>query len=118
MDIFWVDTHQFVSTMLIWTVSIPVLLFLCFTCLRDNIRYACIPVIIATLVFQVLIVIHALWVIAWVVFLWQASHYYVIVAHTYNIIVLLITLCIAALYRYFFAKRDLLKADDEEIDAA
>ena len=50
--------------------------------------------------------------------LWAAGHWWVSVAMALNIVVLLGTILIATLYKLNFAKRDLLKSDEEEIDQA
>lgn len=102
--------------MLVWTVTAPLVLFLWFALLRDNIRYVCVPVMIATFVFFVLIISMGLWVIIYS--LWASSHWYLIFMHSINIAVLIYSIVIASCYRYWFASRDMLKTDDEEIDQA
>jgi hypothetical protein len=50
--------------------------------------------------------------------IWAASHWYISFSIVLNFVVLIIAICVAVLYRFFFAKRDLLKGDEEQIDAA
>ena len=45
-------------------------------------------------------------------------HWWVILSQTLNLYVFLNTIGIAFCYRYFFANKDLLKTDEEEIDVA
>ena len=56
----------------------------------------------------------AVWVV--VMGLYQASHWWVSLMHAVNIAVLCVTTFVTVMYARFFAKRDLLKTDDEEID--
>lgn len=112
----WTDSTQFITTMLVWTITVPVGFFIWFGILRDNIRYVCIPIMIATAVFNILVVAMSLWVI--IVGLYSASHWWVSLMHAINISVLIFTASITAIYGYFLARKDLLKTDDEEIDQA
>lgn len=96
-----------------WTVTIPAGIFLWFGLIRDNIRYTCIPVMIATVIFQVLITVLAVVII--VNCLISGNHWVVRFAHWVNLAVLAYSSMIALCYKYNYAKRDLLKGDDNEI---
>lgn len=109
----WVDQQQFILCFLVWTITIPAALFIWFGIIRDNIRYVCIPVMISTIVFQVLIFVLSL--ITIVHCLIAGNHWVIQLAHWVNIIVFSFSTVIAICYRRNFAARDLLKTDEEEI---
>lgn len=43
--------------MLVWAVNLPIMIFAVFGVLRDNLRYVCIPIMIATAIFLVIITV-------------------------------------------------------------
>lgn len=51
IDIVWTDSYQFILVLLVWTVNLPMIAFGWLGVMRDNLRYICIPVIIATAIF-------------------------------------------------------------------
>lgn len=113
LSIAQVDAYQFILTFLVWTVMIPTFSFLGLNLMRDNIKYTCIPVIIATAIFQVLIVVIAAIIIINVLI--SANTWYIRLCHIFNICVLVYCILIAALYKHYFSRRDLLKTEQEEI---
>ena len=97
-----------------WTIAIPIGCFSWFGVLRDNLRYVCIPIMIATAVFQIMIVLVSIVVLYYATT--KASHWYVITAHWVNLLVLFFSLYAAICYYGCCSKRDLTKTDEEEID--
>lgn len=85
---------------------IPTLSFIGLDVLRDNIKYACIPVIIATAIFQALIIVIAAIIVINVLI--SANTWYIRLCHIFNICVLLYSIVIAYLYKHYFSRRDLL----------
>ena len=92
---------------------IPMIIFVWFGLLRDNLRFGCIPVIIATGIFQFLIFTLAMIVVVNCIIC--ANNWIVRGAHIANIVVLVFSIIIASLYRNYYAKRDLLRTEEEEI---
>jgi FlaA1/EpsC-like NDP-sugar epimerase len=118
VDIVQTDTRQFTLLMIIWMVTVPIFVFMWLRMLRDSMRYVCVPIIVACLVWQVLVVALAIDVNIKALFFGMAAHWWVILSQTLNLLVFLTAGAITLLYKKFYAKKDMLKTDEEEIDVA
>ena len=98
---------------LVWAVTIPYLSFGLAYILRDNIRYVLIPIMIATMIWQILITILAAIIIGHS--MKSPNFWWIRLMHLCNLGVLVFSILIASCYRHYFSRRDLLKTDEEEI---
>lgn len=110
----WTDYYQFCLTMLVWVISIPLAIFLVANAFRDNIKYSMYPFLIANMVFQFMLTILAFVCVVFAIF--HGNSIAIKVTHAYNIFVVSICSMANWIYRIRYAKKDLLRTDEEEID--
>jgi hypothetical protein len=92
---------------------VPFILFILARVMNDNLRYVLVPIIVGFVIFLLMVgILSAIVIIEAIIF---ANSMYIRIIHLINIGVLLFTLGIARLYRTEFAKKDLLRTDEEEI---
>lgn len=81
--------------------------------MNDNLRYALVPIMVGFVIFLVMVGILSAIVIVYAIIF--ANSMYIRIIHLINIGVLTFTILIAYLYRKEFAKKDLLRTEEEEI---
>jgi len=108
------DYYQFCMVSLIWFISIPLGFFLIMTAFKDSVRYAVIPCMITSVVFVVFALVLSLMTIANI--LVNGRGIFVRSAHIANLFVYFYTQFFNSIYRYKYAKKDLLRTEEEEID--
>jgi Na+/proline symporter len=99
---------------LIWFISIPVSCFLIGAFFKDATRYTMIPCMVTSLVFMVFAL--ALSIATIVNMLANPNSFIVQILQGYNILVYLICQLLNFIYRVKYAKKDLLRTEEEEID--
>lgn len=114
MDVTMTDYYQYCMVALIWFISIPVLFFLVMSFFRDATRYAMIPCMVTSVVFG----LFALCLSMLSIFNMFLNGHGTLVktAHGVNVLVYLYLQLFNGIYRYKYAKRDLLRTEEEEID--
>lgn len=81
--------------------------------MNDNLRYALVPIIVGFVIFLLMVgILSTIVIIEAIIF---ANSMYIRIIHLINIGVLIFTVGVAYLYRKQFAKKDLLRTDEEEI---
>lgn len=114
MDIVWTDSYQYVLVFLVWTITVPTFSFMFMRLIRDNLRYVCIPLIVSTAIFYVMItVLSAICIVSSII---SPSHWTKRLSHIINLSVLGYTIMIYFCYKFKYSKRDLLKTEQEEIE--
>ena len=81
--------------------------------MNDNLRYALIPIMVAFVIFLLMVGILSVIVVVYAIIF--ANSMYIRIIHLINLGVLIFTIGVARLYRKEFAKKDLLRTDEEEI---
>jgi hypothetical protein len=102
-------------TALIWVISVPIILYIIALTFRDNLRYALIPCMIANLVFIFMTSVLSFVVVGFGLI--RGSSTMVKAMHTANLSVLALTIISVAYYDRRFSSKDLLRTDEEEIEA-
>lgn len=113
-NVIMTDYYQFCMVSLIWFISIPVGFFLFMTAFNDASRYAMIPCMITSVVFVIFALLLSLMTIANVLF--NGRNIFVRTAHGANLFVYFYTQFFNSIYRCKYAKKDLLRTEEEEID--
>lgn len=108
------DYYQFCMVSLIWFISIPILCFLLGAWFKDATRYSMIPCMITCLVFIVFAMLLSLLTI--LNMLLNPNSQYVRIIQGYNLFVYLTCQLFNFIYRVKYAKKDLLRTEEEEID--
>jgi len=98
---------------LIWVITVPFIIFILARIMNDNLRYVLVPIMVAFVIF--LLMVGTLSVIVIVYAIIYANSMYIRIIHLINIGVLIFSIGVARLYRNQFAKKDLLRTDEEEI---
>ena len=114
MDVTMTDYYQYCMVALIWFISIPVLFFLLMAFFRDATRYAMIPCMVTSIVFGLFALCLSL--ISIVNMFLNGHSTLVKTAHGVNVLVYFYTIFFTKIYRCKYAKRDLLRTEEEEID--
>lgn len=99
---------------LIWFISIPILCFGLGTFFSDASRYSMIPCMITCLVFIVFAVLLSCLTITNMML--NPNSYYVRIIQGYNLFVYFLIQLFNMIYRAKYAKKDLLRTEEEEID--
>ena len=108
------DYYQFCMVSLIWFISVPVTCFLIGAAFKDATRYAVIPCMITSLVFMVFALILSCIVILNVML--NGNSWFVKGCHFANWGVYLYVWMFNKIYHCKYAKRDLLRTEEEEVD--
>ena len=111
--VLWTDYYQYCLVALIWVITVPFIVFILARMMNDNLRYILIPIMVAFVIFLVMVGILSVIVIIYAII--YANSMYIRGIHLINIGVLVFTIGVARLYRKEFAKKDLLRTDEEEI---
>ena len=114
MDVRVTDYYQYCMVSLIWFISIPTGFFLIMAFFRDATRYAMIPCMVTSVVFLVFAFFLSL--VSLINGMINGHNIYVKTAHGANFFVYFYLLIFNSIYRYKYAKRDLLRSETEEID--
>ena len=114
-DVVMTDYFQFCMVSLIWFISIPVGCFLVGTFFKDATRYALIPCLVTSLVF----IVFAIFLSAITIFnvLLNGKSTMVRGMHGANIGVYVLCLFLNSCYHSRYAKKDLLRTEEEELDS-
>lgn len=109
----WTDNYQYCLVALIWVITVPLIVFLLMNVMNDNLRYSLIPIIIGFVIFLLMVAILSIIIIVNAII--YANSQYIRIIHLINVGVLIFSIGVAGLYGEKFAKKDLLKTDEEEI---
>ena len=102
--------------MFVWFISIPMILFGIFTYFKDPSRYMLVPLVVgANLVFVLVCSLLALVSITFTII--HGNTLVMRILTICNCVVLLWTVAMNEIYRIRFAKKDLLRTEEQEIDA-
>ena len=113
-DVVMTDYYQFCLVSLIWFISIPAGFFLIMSFFKDASRYAMIPCMITSVVFMFMALVLSLMTVFNV--LLNGRDVFVKSAHGANLFVFFYTQFFNSVYRYKYAKKDLLRTEEEQID--
>ena len=114
MDVNGTDYYQFCMVSLIWFISIPIGCFLLGSYFKDATRYSCIPCMITCVVFVVFAEVLSFFTV-FNMFLNPAT-FWVRAAMGANVFVYLFIHLLNTIYEVRWAKKDLLRTEEEEID--
>mmetsp|Transcript_29220 Transcript_29220/g.38918 ORF Transcript_29220/g.38918 Transcript_29220/m.38918 type:complete len:162 (-) Transcript_29220:61-546(-) len=114
MDVEMTDYYQYCMVCLIWFISIPTGFFFIMSFFKDATRYAMIPCMVTSIVFLLFALLLSLF--SMVNSMLNGHSVYVRTAHLANFCVYFYLQFFNGIYRYKYAKRDLLRSETEEID--
>ena len=113
-DVNMTDYYQFCMISLVWFISIPVSCFLIGAFFKDATRYSMIPCMITSVVFMVFALL--LSAICILNILLNGNSLMVRLVHLVNIGVYIYCQFFNLIYSCKYARRDLLRSEEEEID--
>ena len=113
-DVNMTDYYQFCLISLVWFISIPVSCFLIGAFFRDATRYSMIPCMITSVVFMVFTLLLSAVTISNMMV--NGNSYMVQIVHGVNLFVYFYCQFFNMIYSIKYAKRDLLRSEEEEID--